>query len=614
MRIQSLLSQRALPLTVLDITTWSEINPDLLKPAAKTRYERFRKAITLILRDHATISAAARESGLDRSELDRALERCLELSFDGKIEGWRALIPYRRLKSYTRHPETQGGTAGLLRALLEKFPTINDELWKGHRQGKSLKELQEQLLNELLPKVNWPRHLYPYNTVTRAREALRQHFQRLEVEKRASGWDEQDDGEERRRILRPFERVELDAHRCDAHFVIHIDGPEGLSRTAVLERIWLLVLIDVASRAVLGYALSLNRQCNISDVLEAIHTAIVPQSPRILTIPGLAYKPGAGFPNWLVPACAWQLLDLIALDNAMAHRSPRLHDILNQRVQCAIKLNRAGKPNDNTFIERFFGTLTAHGLKRTPSTTGSGPDDPRRKDSEGQAEYYEFTLSDAEELLDVLIANYNAEDHRGIYTTPLDYLRTYYRETSALIREVPPSQRSNWTLRELWVEATIRGSVKEGERPYIQYLDARYHSDLLGCSPEFIGQKLLLLVNVLDLRTVKAFLSDGRAFGDLKAGGRWSLTKHSLKTRHLIIHLVREGQLQIGYQDPVRAVINHLTLKAKESKWARNQLARIQREMDIQGAAATADDTNTERQDYQPNRADWISLRTPVYD
>jgi transposase InsO family protein len=614
MRLQSLLSQRALPLTVLDITTWPEIDPDLLKPAAKARYIRIRKAVTHVVRDHATISAAAREAGIDRSELDRALERCLELSFDGQIEGWRALVPYRRLKPYKRHAETKGGTAGLLQALLDKFPTINDALWDGYQQGKSFKELQEMLLNVLLPKVNWPRHLYPYNTVTKAREALRQYLQRIEVEKRAAGWEEQDFSEERRTILRPFERVELDAHRCDAHFVIHIDGPEGLSRTVVLERIWLLALIDVGSRAVLGYALSLNRQCNISDVLEAIHTAIVPQSPRNLTIPGLGYKPGAGFPNQLIPACAWQLFDLIALDNAMAHRSPRLHDILNQRIQCAVKLNRAGTPNDNTFVERFFGTLTAHGLKRSPSTTGSGPDDPRRNDPEGQAEYYEFTVSDAEELLDVLIANYNAEGHRGIHTTPLDYLRTYYRETPALIRHVPPSQRTSWTLRELWVEATIRGSVKEGERPYIQYLDARYRSDLLGCSPEFIGQKLLLLINVTDLRTVKAFLPDGRVFGDLKADGRWSLTKHSLKTRRLVIQLVREGQLQIGYEDPVSAVINHLATRSKESKWARNQLVRMQREMEQQHPATTPEAVTAACMDYQPDREDWVALRTPVYD
>lgn len=614
MTLHRLLSKHAWPLSVLDLASWPDLEWSLLSPAARDRYRRVKAAISRVVRDHSTVSAAAREWGIDASELDRALERCFEPADDGRIQGFRALRPYLRLKAYTRHPDTQGGTAGILQALLERFPRISEQLWQGYREGKSLRELHDTLLNEWLPAVGWPRHGYPYNTSSKGREGLRQYLRRLEAKLGGEQWVKQGCEEGKRVIVRPFQRVELDAHKCDAHFIVHIDGPEGLSRTLVLERIWLLVLIDVASRAALGYALCLNRQCGIPDVLEAVHNAIVPQPVRELIIPGLAYKPGAGLPNQLIQICAWQLLDLLALDNAMAHRSPRVHQILNERTQCVITLNRGGTPNDNPFVERFFGTLTAHGLKRTPSTTGSGPDDPRRKDSEGLAEHYEFSLGDVEQLLAVQIANYNVEVHGGIYTSPLEYLRTYYREVPAITRHVPLAEREGFSLKELWVEVTIRGSVDDEKRPYVQYEGARYRNDVLASSPEFIGRDLLFLVAVDDIRQVKAFWPDGRDFGVLHAQGRWALSRHSLKTRRLILQLVREHEVNIGYRDPVRAVIAYLEQKAKDAKWARNQLARIQEEMESRPPDPRPHDNPLPAQEDPLNRDDWISLRTPAYD
>ena len=615
MKLQSLINKHALPLTVLDVSTWPDIETSLLDDRAQKRYQRFKQAIILIVRNHINVSAAAREYGIDRSELDRILGRCFEPLADGQIAGFRVLVPYTRLKSYERGNDTNHGTAGLLESLLEKFPDIKAKLWKEYNDGKSISEIRTLLLEELLPSVGWPTHRYPYNTVTKGREALRKYFIRLDKKNTEKALIINEYSENQEIVIRPYQRVQFDAHRCDAHFVIHLDGPDGLSRTSVTERIWLLVLIDVASRAVLGYSISLNRQCNIPDVLEAIHTAVVPQKRHILTIPGLEYRPGAGLPNQLISSCEWQLFDLICFDNAMAHRSERLHQIVNEKTQSSIKLNRSKTPNDNAFIERFFGTLTAHGFKRTPSTTGSGPDDPICDNPEEKAEHYEFTLNDAEQLLDVLIANYNVELHRGIYTTPIEYIRTYYKEIPKLLRHVSISERKNWSLRELWVEVTVRGN--NNDIPYVQYLDAMYKSKILASRHDLIKQKIFILINFDDLRTVNAFLPNSQFLGALNVSGRWALTKHSLKTRQLIIKLSREGEINVGYKDPVRALNSYLQIKSRESKWARNQLARLQREMERKETPLyqkeMAEPTE-EIQDCFPSKDDWISFRTPVYD
>lgn len=614
MKIKHYLTKYALPLSILQTENWPDLNPELLSPSERERYTRYKHAITRVVRDRATFSAAAREQGLDRSELDRLTERCFQPAADGQIEGYRALGFYRRLRPYQKRLLTEPGTAGLMSSLLERFPDIDEALWQEYRQGESIAALVEWLCEELLPKAKWPRHLYPYNTVTKGREGLRLYLERRKKRQLADEWGEQGESDDNRKVIRPFQRVELDAHRCDAHFTLHLPGPEGLSRSLVLERIWLLVLIEAASRAALGYAFCFNRQCSIPDVLEAIHCAIVPQ-PRIeLTIPGLDYRPGAGFPNQLIPACAWQLFDLICLDNAMAHRSEKLHQILSERIHCNIRLNRSRTPNDNPLVERFFNTLTAHGFKRTPSTTGSGPDDPRRQDSEAAAERYEFHVNDAEQVVDVLLANYNADMHRGICTTPLGYLQTYYREVPAITRVVPALERPTWTLRQMWEEATIRGSINKGKRPYVEYLDEHYRNEFLSVSSELIDQPVLLLISFEDLRSLKAYFPDGRFLGQLRACGRWALTKHSLKTRRLCIHLARTGELVIGYRDPIRALRAYLEDKAGQSKWARNQLAQLLREAEEPSKPAETNAPEPIAESYQPNRNDWISFRTPVYD
>jgi transposase InsO family protein len=614
MRIYKLLTMHGLPPTVLNVETWPDLDPDFLPPHARDRYRRFKAAIVLVVTDRITISAAARKTGIDRSELHRILARCFEPAADGRIEGFRVLVPYRRLKRYERRRSTKGGTAGIFELLLEQCPSVAERLWVEYRSGESYQSIHTLLLDELLPAVGWPTHAYPYNTESKGRGALRGYLIRRQKRETTSRWAQIDYSGEAKTVVRPFERVELDAHKCDAIFVVHFEGPDGLTRPAIIERIWLLVLIDVASRAILGYSLVLDRQCSIPDILEAFHTAVVPQPRRTLTIPGLEYKPGAGFPNQLIPITAWQLFDLVCLDNAMAHTSPRLHAILAEKTQANIRLNRTRSPNDNALVERFFGTLTAHGFQRVPSTTGSSPQDLRRKNAETSAMHYEFTLQEAEELLEVLISNYNVEMHRGIHSSPLNYLQTFVKQTQPVTRHVLPAHRSTWSCRELWVEVTVRGSEPRGKTPYIQYEDAIYRSILLSQSAEYIGQKLLLRVNLTDLRTVQAFWHDGREFGLLQVTGSWAISRHSLHTRRLANKLSRAKAIHIGYRDPVNVLKSYLQDKAVHQRWARNQLVKLYSEMDLGEISTEESELCEVPQIDRPNRDDWLSFRSPIYD
>lgn len=57
----------------------------------------------------------------------------------------------------------------------------------------------------------------------------------------------------RRLPLAPFERVECDAHKLDSRMVVLMPSPHGGTEPRMIRRLWGVVLVEIASRAVLGY-------------------------------------------------------------------------------------------------------------------------------------------------------------------------------------------------------------------------------------------------------------------------------------------------------------------------------------------------------------------------
>lgn len=610
MNIHKLLNRYGHSLSVLDLSTWPDVARELLPPGAIERYDRLKAAIVRLVTDRISHVAAARIANVDTKEIPRVLDRCFQTAPDGRIYGFRTLVKGLRQKDYERRRETQGGTAGLLALLFDQYPKVKKDVLARYKKHEPLNAIHREMLKALATAGVAP-FAYPFNTSRKGREALRLYLKRYQKASRGEPPEpEIEPPKPKRTIIRPYQRVEIDAHRCDAIFVITVEGPDGVPRVVTLERIWLIVLIEVASRAVLGYALSLNRQCGIEDVLAAVQRAVVPMPRLDLTIPGLVYDPDAGFPNQLLTVCAYRLFDTLALDNALAHLSDRLHQRLNEGTQCTINLGRAGDCDARPFVERFFGTLTARGMKRMPSTTGSGPNDPRRNNPEEKAERYEFQFSEAEQLLDVLMANYNAEVHSGINCVPLDYLRRYHREIPAIYRTVPAAEREHWSLKHMWVDATIRGKDKT---PYVQYQGVEYRNQALISNPGLIGKKVSLRVNLDDLRVIEIFLNGG-SLGKLRAAGRWALTKHSLKTRQLILKLVKDKEIHLDGQDPVVATTQHLERKAASNRKAANQLERLRRETGESPAEPKdeASKENTPSNGSRPETDDWVPLRKPL--
>jgi hypothetical protein len=101
--------------------------------------------------------------------------------------------------------------------------------------------------------------------------------------------------------------VEFDGHRLDVRLKVVVRDPLGFEQEFEIERIWLLVIVDVWSRAVLGYHVSLNREYSRYDVIRAIENALSPHRPRQFTLSWRGLRGGGRLPirqaerSWATP-------------------------------------------------------------------------------------------------------------------------------------------------------------------------------------------------------------------------------------------------------------------------------------------------------------------------
>lgn len=412
------------------------------------------------------------------------------------------------------------------------------------------------------------KNAYPFNTHKLAYNALAEYVNKIQLEnprlaiaanqsEGASKTFVTSDGSDRP-VTEAFQRVECDAHHIDAMFCILIPSQFGELIPKILKRLWVIIIEEVKSRAILGYYLSLRRECNSSDVLEAIKSALTEWQPRQLMIPTLKYNDGAGFPSGYSSKYCGVLWKEFSTDQALANISDRVKSklsLISSGYTEPLVVNRHN-PNDRPFIERFFKTLETNGFHRLPSTTGSGIDDPSKNNPEILACKYFIQLEHLEDLMDVLIANYNAIPHSSIgYRNPLQYL-DFLTAKQDLTYADPIELEKLLTLRE---KVIVKGGLKTGRRPFVKYGYATYSSDALKRAYQLCGKKIVIEVNPKDARVARAYQEDGAELGILKAAPPWNLTPHTLEARRTISNLrVRKLIYYSKNDDPIIEYLRYI--------------------------------------------------------
>ncbi|WP_144516560.1 DDE-type integrase/transposase/recombinase [Bacillus sp. WP8] len=560
----------------LDTSNWPKVLVDHLDEEHKEIYLKRKQAVELYLEGNTSLREIHNSTGISRKRIRMFTQRCLELDENSNLWGFRALIPYKKTLEYKRKNFNSKCLAGVFELLLETYPSIKDVIHDYSQKNNSInyKTLHKKFLNACRSEGLTPID-YPFNTETMGYKALQRYIKKI---KKIALSNNVENFYQSPIITRPFQRVQFDGHRIDAVIAITFKTPEGDEVVEIMNRIWLLVIIDVATRAILGFHLCLNKEYSANDVLYCIKNAVIPRGRRKLSIPGLKFSNRGNFPSEYLEEAKWGVWDEFLYDNAKANLSNIVRDRLTQIIGCSVNAGPVRVPERRGIIERFFKTLEDTGYHKLPTTTGSHPKDPLRKNAEQKAVKYRLTAEQLEEVTEVLIANYNATPNEGVNNlTPLEVLEQRLSRGMS-VRKISEEKRNEVVFFHMKVERTIQGNKVKSRKPHINFEGVKYSNEILSRSYELIGTKLTLLINMEDLRTVQAFLPDGSEFGVFTAFGKWGVTPHDLKTRKMINKLRKRKMIHLLQEDdPIDVLTKHLEKEARKNKNSRNTLATLNR-------------------------------------
>lgn len=605
------MSRRKTELQTLDLAVWPAVAWTELDASAREAVQARMDAVERYARGEE-LNAIEHSTGINRRQLYRWLARGLSPHPDGRIYGFRALLPYLRVAEYVRmRPvEIKGergsrGTAGAFAQLLERYPKLGAwlrlqvkqkrvNLQQVHTDGRlrtrlgGLQSLHYDFLWQCR-SAGLTAADYPFNTDGRGLRSLAaclkaEMLRTFATAARAAGASHlkglpRYDNVESPSATRPYQVVEFDGHRLDIRLKVVVRDPLGFDHEFEIERVWLLAIIDVCTRSVLGYHIAL-REYSRYDVIKTIENALEPHRPRGFTIPGLVYGQHEGFPSQRLPELAYVIWEWMKLDNARANLAKDTLTALCEFVGCCVDAGPKFSPDERPYIERFFGTIARKLSSRLPGYTGSHPRDLRRAlaNPKGKLRLY-VSLDELEELVEYAIASYHGTPHAGLNNvTPLEAMEHFIRGKHQLVTWLPDHRRRTLCLMQSAKRCSVRAYLGMGIRPHINLHGVRYTSDVLARSTQLIGKPLLIYMNADDLRCVRAFLPDGTELGVLDAQGAWRMLPHNLKLRQEILRQKGKRRKRGSVTaNPIEEYVQSKLTQAKKTRRAASDLTQAAR-------------------------------------
>lgn len=276
-------NSRRLDKDELDISTWKYPDEGALSEGSIKHGYFSRKQAILLYFQGATEREVKANTGIGLSQTLRLIkERCLAVHEDGEVWGWRALVPHIHINLYQRKHKVVTdqfglGTAGALTAVLNAHPDIREKLTKRILTAESMRRLSSTkpnkrnhwrwLLDQLRLHGYEVNGEWPFNTHTCGYVSVCKYIDEVLCSNPEAAALVIGGPDNKKKLLtgdgtdRPtkylFERVEMDAHKLDGRFSVAIPQPTGGYAQKIVHRLWVIVILEVISRCVLGFHLSM---------------------------------------------------------------------------------------------------------------------------------------------------------------------------------------------------------------------------------------------------------------------------------------------------------------------------------------------------------------------
>lgn len=561
-----------------------------LEERDRVSFRRAKAALTAVLTGEMRPTPAATAHRLCAKRLRRMLKAAPQMHADGMPNGYRVCVPWGtycwdpRPDDSVAPPRAAGPRS--LRQLLSAIPLIQqwvdefDRPLPPGRAPRAFDRLHKKICAELRRR-DLADH-YPLNTVDHGRRALLEHIRRqritiaitgtLELSQfSASSLDDAFKG-------RLFDRTEFDAHKIDIEAMLGVETPGGGRVDKSITTIWLLVEIETRSRAIVSWSLRVGRGYTNLDVASCLAVGLRPWTPRSLTIPGLCYVPGAAMPTGLEPGLPARRSRSIALDNALAHSAEDLEAPFCRSRGGVLIFGRAHEPRSRPIVEQLFSRLERGALRQIPG--GFEPakrlGDTKLRISAVSAREHVFQLAAFEELIDVIVANYNVTPHVALGTlSPLQFLQSQPR--AAFEFGPGTDDQDAAELCSVVLPLVVHGNRSTGVSPHVNYMYVKYRGAGLDDRWELIGKTVMARVNRNDLRTLMLMRNATAPLCLARAAAPWDRTAHDEITRKMIMQWSknRSGFSVAGAECAVQAYVAFLRSAASTSQTAVDQLARL---------------------------------------
>lgn len=539
-----------------DLRKWPRPVLELLDD--KDTYVRREKAIRMYIQN-ASYEDIKNETGLSESWVRKQFARCLLPMSNDSIYGFNALVKNKNLVGYIRtadppelRTDAEGekpGYSGAFAQLLARFSDGLLKLIEEHlleaadkKDGKA-REVRinwvslQQKVHRYLKNNGLTAENYPFTTRDKGYNAIVALSKKILYKKpipyiRArhgkNAANRAGIGGGIPSLIQPnghYQIIQLDFHKLDTVAIVEIARPNGEPIDAYVPRWWLGALVDTFSQAVIGVSDSFEAQTTESCVLDLIESAIAPQPPLGEQNRFAVNEDGNWLPNQSIPSLAFNGWNILKLDRAWAHKSTNVIASLVSTIGCAICFGRVGEWWARALVEHTFSILTQIGVQCLPSTTGSGPGDPRRNNPDQQALKYRFRQDDICDLMKASIRWINEDAKEGnFFSKPMDSLRRAVERSTTEYFPAPLPRERYCDRPTMWLTfpCKVEGDSSRGIAPYVRTKRCSFRSPQLASAWHLIGEVVFLQILRVDMRRARLVIKGtGEIISDVEPDKRW---------------------------------------------------------------------------------------------